>query len=85
MKHAIILCLLLCGCQSTRQFYEPVHLAKIPASLKRDCPKVADIPGRDLSARDIARIWAKDRRALSDCAARHSSLAKALTELEQQQ
>lgn len=85
-KALIIVALIaLAGCANGRQFYEPPHNATIPASLKQACPKASDIPARDLSAQDIARIWAKDRTALADCRIRHDSLAKAVSELEGQQ
>jgi hypothetical protein len=53
-------------------------LARIPASLLQTCKGVVDLPARDLTASDVARLWATDRAALGECARRHSGLAASL-------
>ena len=73
----------LSGCASfDRHSVLPPVTAKIPQSLKRACPGVTNIPERDLTAGDVARLWATDRRALLTCARRHGALAKAAEILE---
>jgi len=37
-----------------------------------------DLPDRDLTAADIARLWGADRAALGECARRHSGLAASI-------
>ncbi len=70
--------LLLCGCTTTRQYVPPVSIAKIPPSLRQACAGVVDIPDRDLTAGDVSRLWAKDRKALGTCLRRHEALSKAV-------
>lgn len=67
-----------------RKVVEPPHLANVPMTLRQDCQGVVDIPSRDLTASDIARLWGKDRRALGECARRHSGLSQAVDALEGQ-
>jgi hypothetical protein len=76
------LALLMCGCGTTRQYVPPVSIAKIPDSLKQACGGVVDIPARDLTAADVARLWGKDRKALVACVRRHAALVKAVSVLE---
>lgn len=71
--------LLMCGCGTTRQYVPPISIAKIPASLKQACGGVVDIPNRDLTAADVARLWGKDRKALGACVRRHAALVKAVS------
>ncbi len=70
--------LALGGCTTTRQYVPPVSIAKIPHSLRQACAGVVDIPDRDLTAGDVARLWAKDRKALGTCMRRHKALSKAV-------
>lgn len=74
--------LALGGCGTFRQFTPPVSIAKIPPSLKQACAGVVNIPDRDLTVGDVARLWAKDRKALGACARRHGALSKAVSVLE---
>ena len=74
--------LALGGCANLRQIFPPPSIAKIPASLKKACSGVVNIPDRDLTAADVAHLWAKDRRALGACARRHGALVKAVTVIE---
>ena len=81
----LLLCavLALSGCASfNRHSVLPPVTAKIPRSLKQVCPGVVNIPERDLSEADVARLWAKDRTSLLICAKRHGALAKAASVLE---
>jgi hypothetical protein len=81
----ILLCcaLALGGCATTdRHSVLPPVTAKIPQSLRQACAGVVDIPERDLTAGEVARLWAKDRTSLSICAKRHGALAKAASILE---
>jgi hypothetical protein len=59
-------------------------LARIPLSLKVACTGVVDIPSRDLTAADVARLWGKDRASLGACVRRHGGLAAAAAALERQ-
>ena len=70
------------GCTTTRQYVPPVSIAKIPQTLRQACAGVVDIPDRDLTTADVARLWAKDRKALGTCLRRHGALAKAVSALE---
>lgn len=75
--------LALSGCWLTdRHSVLPPITAHIPQSLKRACAGVVNIPDRDLTEADVARLWAQDRRSLSICARRHGALAKAASVLE---
>lgn len=67
-----------------RKVVEAPQLATIPLSLRQACQGVVDIPSRDLTASDVARLWGKDRRALGECARRHSGLSEATNALEGQ-
>lgn len=74
---------LLSGCQAiNRHSVLPPVTATIPQSLKQACASVVNIPERDLTVGDIARLWAKDRTSLLICARRHGALANAASVLE---
>ena len=79
---ALMLLLAVGGCSTTRQFVPPTSLAKIPQSLRQACVGVVDVPDRDLTSADVARLWAKDRKALGICMRRHGALSKAVSVLE---
>lgn len=80
----LLLCavLALSGCVTNRHSVLPPVTAKIPQSLRQACAGVVNIPERDLTAGEVARLWAKDRTSLSICAKRHGALAKAASVLE---
>jgi hypothetical protein len=80
----LLLCVVLAlsGCMTDRHSVLPPVTAKIPPSLKKACAGVIDIPERDLTQAEVARLWATDRRALFACARRHGALAKAVAVLE---
>jgi hypothetical protein len=83
----LLLCAVLSmsGCASfNRHSVLPPVTAKIPQSLRQACAGVIYIPERDLTAGEIARLWAKDRTALLICARRHGALSKAVAVLEGQ-
>lgn len=71
--------LALGGCTTTRQFPPPPSVVKIPQSLRQACAGVVDIPDRDLTAGEVARLWSRDRKALGQCARRHGALSKAVS------
>jgi len=81
---AILLCavLALSGCATDRHSVLPPVTAKIPQSLRQACAGIVNIPDRDLTQADVARLWASDRRALTNCARRHGALSKAVSVLE---
>lgn len=64
-----------------RKVVEAPQLAAIPLSLRQACQGVVDIPSRDLTTSDVARLWGKDRRALGECVRRHAGLSKAVDAL----
>lgn len=74
--------LALSGCVTDRHSALPPVTAKIPQSLRQACAGVVNIPARDLSAGEVARFWATDRKALLICARRHGALSKAVSVLE---
>ena len=76
------LALSLCGCGTTRQYVPPVSIAKIPDTLKQACAGVVNIPARDLTVAEAARLWSKDRSRLAACARRQGALSKAVSVLE---
>ena len=81
----LVLCaaLAMSGCSLTdRHSVLPPVTAKIGKSLKQACPSVSNIPDRDLTQADVARLWAADRRSLLTCARRHGGLVKAVAILE---
>ncbi len=78
----IVSLLALGGCTTTRQYVPPVSIAKIPPSLRQACAGVVDIPDRDLTAGEVGRLWAKDRRALGQCMRRHDALVKSVGVIE---
>jgi hypothetical protein len=81
MRAAIILALLLAGCQSVDRAPPPrqVELASIPENLKRPCATPIGIPERDLYAIDeTMRLWLQDRQHLDTCGKRHGSLVTAI-------
>lgn len=53
-------------------------------SLKQECEGVVDIPDRDLTVPEVARLWGRDRHALGECARRHDGLSQAVEALEEQ-
>jgi len=82
---AIVLALSLGGCATVdRHGVLPPTPAHIPASLKRDCKVVVDIPDRALTETELSTLWATDRRSLGDCGRRLRALAKAADALEKQ-
>lgn len=81
----LLLCaaLAISGCSLTdRHSVLPPVTAKIPKSLRQACADVVNIPERDLTEAEVARLWATDRRALLTCARRHGALAKAVAVIE---
>jgi len=82
---AIVLALCLGGCVSVdRHGVLSPTPAHIPASLKRDCKSVTDIPDRALTETELSSLWAADRRSLGKCGRRLRALAKAADALEKQ-
>lgn len=81
---AFLICavLALSGCVTDRHSVLPPITAKIPQSLKQACAGVVNLPIRDLTEAEVARLWGKDRAALAMCAKRHAALAKAASVLE---
>jgi hypothetical protein len=73
------LALLMCGCGTTRQFVPPISIAKIPPELKQACVGVVNIPDRDLTVAEAARLWSIDRIRLATCARRQGALSKAIS------
>lgn len=59
-------------------------LARVPPSLKQACAGVVDIPDRDLTEAEVARLWGKDRASLGACARRHAAASAAISALEAQ-
>lgn len=59
-------------------------MAKMPTSLRMACQGVVDVPSRDLTASEVARLWGKDRMALGECARRHGALSRSVDALEGQ-
>jgi len=84
MRTLLLCCALaLGGCATVdRHSVLPPVTAKIPQSLRQACAGVINIPERDLTAGEVARLWAKDRKALLACARRHGALVKAVAVLE---
>ena len=80
----LLLCaaLALSGCVTDRHSVLSPVTAKIPQSLRQACAGVVNIPERDLTAGEVARLWATDRKALLACARRHGALVKAVSVLE---
>lgn len=76
---ALIALLAVTGCTTTREFVPPTSIAKIPQTLRQACAGVVDIPDRDLTVAEVARLWSKDRKALGTCMRRQGALAKAVT------
>ncbi|MFN4098132.1 MAG: hypothetical protein ACK4GT_00010 [Pararhodobacter sp.] len=56
----------------------------MPAALTEPCQPPVEIPDRDLSTPETARLWGADRRALGDCRRRHAALAASAAALEGQ-
>jgi hypothetical protein len=84
MRTLLLCCALaLGGCQTIdRHSALPPVTAKIPQSLRQACAGTVNIPDRDLTAGEVSRLWAKDRRALGACMRRHGALVKAVSVLE---
>jgi hypothetical protein len=80
----LLLCavLVLSGCVTDRHSVLPPVTAKIPQSLRKACAGVVNIPERDLTAGEVARLWATDRKSLLICMRRHGALSKAAKVLE---
>lgn len=84
MMKTLLLCavMALSGCVTVdRRASLPTVTAKIPQSLRQACAGLVNVPERDLTQGDVARLWAKDRTALLVCARRHAALAKAVSVL----
>lgn len=79
---ALIALLAIGGCTTTRGYVPPTTIAKIPQSLRQACAGVVNIPDRDLTVAEVARLWGRDRKALSACMRRHGALSKAVKVLE---
>ena len=78
--------LFLAGCQSslTRSVADRPELARIPSTLKEPCAAVTDLPARDLSSAEAARLWGADRSALGECGRRHRALVDGVEAIEGQ-
>jgi hypothetical protein len=61
-----------------------MELAHIPESLKAACRGVVDLPDRDITISEAARLWASDRSSLGECARRHKGLSDAIRAVEGQ-
>lgn len=75
----------LAGC-ATRSMppVVPLQLARLPQSLMQPCADVVDLPERDLTTAETARLWGRDRQSLGACRDRHLALADAARALEGQ-
>ncbi len=62
--------IVLSACIATN--VEP-RLSPLDLTLTRQCDAPSAIPPRDLSERDVAKLWGSDRLALKDCARRHAA------------
>ncbi len=60
------------------------RLAQLPQALKLPCDEATDIPARDLTSEEVARLWGRDRQALGTCRDRHEALAAAAEAVEGQ-
>ena len=58
----------LAGCTSV--VVPPRDLAPLDLSLTRPCDAPTKIPSRDLTEREVATLWGRDRLALRDCGRR---------------
>lgn len=56
----------------------------MPPVLLQGCRGAVDIPDKDLTATEIARLWAVDRTSLGECVRKHMTLAEVIQQLEQQ-
>ena len=72
------------ACSSTRSVADRPELARVPPSLAAPCTDVVDVPGRDLTSSEVARLWGADRAALGDCRRRHAALAESLRSIAEQ-
>jgi len=66
-----LLALALAGCQTVA--VAPPRLAPLDLILTRRCPPPVSLPDRDLSERDVTRLWGADRLALRDCGRRFAA------------
>lgn len=73
-----ILSAALAGCTSVA--VPPRDLAPLDLTLTRPCAAPAKIPGRNLTEREVATLWGRDRIALRDCARRFDATVRVYQE-----
>lgn len=72
----------VCGC-STKPADAPTVLLKmanptVPATAAQPCDQPAGLPDRDLTERETATYWNRDRAALRDCEGRRAAAVEAI-------
>jgi hypothetical protein len=67
---SVVLASLLASC--TEATVRP-SLPPLDLTLTRACDTPVAVPDRDLSGRDVASLWGRDRLALRDCGRRHAA------------
>ena len=75
---AAIVAALLGGC--TTVVVAPPDLAPLDLSLTRPCDGPSPIPPRDLTEREVAGLWGRDRISLRDCARRFDATVRVYQE-----
>lgn len=68
------LALTLGGC--TLVAAPPRDLAPLDLSLTNRCPRPEALPDRDLTEREVATLWGRDRLALTDCGRRFAAAVR---------
>lgn len=71
---ALVIASLVGGC--TAVAVAPRDLAPLDASLTRRCPAPVAPPDRDLTEREVAALWGRDRLALTDCGRRFAATVR---------
>jgi hypothetical protein len=71
---ALALAAVLGGCQLVAA--PPRDLQPLDLTLTRRCPDPSAIPQRDLTEREVATLWGRDRLALTDCGRRFAATVK---------
>lgn len=69
----LALAMSLAGCSDRHPLRQGDTDAPLDLTLTRPCAAPASIPDRDLSEREVARLWGADRIGLADCRRRQAA------------
>ena len=68
----------LTACAASTGSGSPPRLDPVDLVLTRPCERPVPLPNRDLTDREVVRLWGTDRKHLVDCGHRHRAHVQAI-------